>query len=283
MRIGIYNEGILGLNKYYEIQITLTIQIKANSYVYEGFLFPNVKWYDFVSDFSQQLQGLTIEQGVVLYKLKKTYIYVLILEQANIGSIVSLLYFFHILQSQLIKKVWKMMPNQILQRYFILNLKILQSQKPGWFYKIDSKLQTNSFYDVIEYKQYYEKLSQIAEQKLCISNLIFELSILQFAIQQLVLKKNLQNQQIKTSKFPCNFKTQDIDLVKQYENQIYKQPSNDSRIIEIYDKKENDLEQVKKQKQSDIQIDLNFPTEKQMDSKQFQSEISDFALFCQQT
>ena len=62
--------------------------------------------------------------------------------------------------------------------------------KKNWLGTIQSiqNKQTNLFYDVKEFKQYYEKLAYVAEQKLCMSNMIYELSRIQFAIQSLMPK-----------------------------------------------------------------------------------------------
>ncbi|KAM3133668.1 hypothetical protein pb186bvf_014214 [Paramecium bursaria] len=172
----------------------------------EGILFPNVFEYVFISDIQQISQGLNIELYSQLFQTPSYMVFAIQMDMlqtsqniqfpnisqilANIGSIVSLIFIFQYFIIYLNENgLYHQALDEIIHMLVPLKLKVTKT----WYGKIleVSNPKTNQLYDIEEYKIYYEKLSNIAQQKLSYANLIYEMSRLQYAIQKLIPKEEL--------------------------------------------------------------------------------------------
>ncbi|KAM3133672.1 hypothetical protein pb186bvf_014218 [Paramecium bursaria] len=173
-----------------------------------GLLFPDVYNYQYISDVSQTSQSLNIQTFTSLFQVPIYVIFAVHMDMlqtqqniqfpnisqvlADIGSIVSLILFLSYIAILLNQKGLEEEAKQDIIKMFFPTIDQIEVKK-NWYGKV---LQvhnpiTKQQFEVKQYKDYYQKLNDIAEQKLCFANQIFEMSRLQFAIQKLIGKEEL--------------------------------------------------------------------------------------------
>ncbi|KAM3136840.1 hypothetical protein pb186bvf_011099 [Paramecium bursaria] len=186
---------------YNQMAVSTTLTI-----VDEGILFPSTSQLHYVSQVDQNSQSIDIKSFTIQFGVPAYVVIALELDNlkilqyinfpsisivlANIGSIVSLVLFLSFIAIQINQKsLEKDAIRDVIQLYFpqFKDFTIVKN----WRGKIISVTQQSQIYDIKQFEEYYQRLVDIAQQKLCFLNQIYEISRQQFGIQKIIDRDEL--------------------------------------------------------------------------------------------
>ncbi|CAD8213718.1 unnamed protein product [Paramecium octaurelia] len=218
------------INKVYQSQTYIQI---TQTQVDVGFLFESINDYIYINEYRVVSASLDLEYYnklfgynvymAFLYKIDNIQIEIsvsytkiseVLAEAGSIASTLLLLSYLVIVMNQ--SQLEFEAINNVIQMYYpdFKNIKITKNI----FGNINKVEKNGRLLDLQSFKQQYQKLSHISEIKLTISNQIYEISRLQFLIQNLLPPKTIQ--QIHNQGIP--FQIQYADSAKEEQQNINK-------------------------------------------------------------